>query len=120
MSVKAIIRRKIDTKKINIWFKKNGGKVAKLVLAGVISVPVLILLTKFLKHGTLNTVEKKTIVSFTKKVDNIPVIAGKPNTLPDRVIKTTGNNIMYADIYDRKKTNHPNPSAKSRRFSSDF
>jgi hypothetical protein len=117
IKVKAIIRRKFDIRKINTWFKKNGGKVAKLVLAGVISVPVLILLTKFLKHGTLNTVEKKTIVSFTKKVDNIPVIAGKPNTLPDRVIKTTGNNTKYAYIYNRKFLNTP---PKSRRFSNDF
>lgn len=82
IKVKAVIRRKFDTNKINIWFKKNGGKVAKLVLAGVVSVPMLILLTKFLKDGTLNTVEKKTIVSFTEKVDNIPAIAVKPVVLP--------------------------------------
>jgi hypothetical protein len=43
-AVKVILRKKFNTRKINAWFKKNEEKLAKLALAGLLSVPVLILL----------------------------------------------------------------------------
>lgn len=73
MKTKVVLKFKFKTKKINAWFRKNERKITKLILAGLITAPVLILLAKFLKDGTLSTVEKKTIVSVIEKIDNTPV-----------------------------------------------
>lgn len=72
-AVKVIPRKRFNTRKINAWFKKNEEKLAKLALAGLLSVPVLILLVKYLKEGTLNTREKNTIANTIEKVDNLPL-----------------------------------------------
>lgn len=73
VDVKILIRKRFNTRKINAWFRKNERKITKLILAGLITAPVLILLVKFLKDGTLSTVEKKNIVSVIEKIDNTPV-----------------------------------------------
>lgn len=72
VAVKVFIRKRFNTRKINAWLRKNGRKITELALAGLITAPVLILLVKYLKDGTLSTVEKKTIVNTIEKIDNIP------------------------------------------------